>query len=394
MEVDAPLEDCVAQHSHLYLIISLLILALGLAACDPTSLPFTTVLQVASANDQIYAYTVQSKSWGPGCCGYGDILFYSSQDGGNTWLEIAAPPGVMEQKKAAASERLNQACDREFPNQCTRVDGLGRAWISTDGGETWYDTPSYYLYADIKEELVYKSLDYQAACSLTNPPVCFRLTQSGQIERSVDGGVNWSIDWQIPEGRNEYIERSFSLNRPGVPVELRPLDLAVYDTAGGVGVIAAIGNQGILVRTPQGQWESHAVGDASPLSYSAKSLREAFSIVMPEAARSTGIACLFAVVIGIAAYITLRFLFQKSNKASPWMPHFSRFILIYPLILFAVLLLPYLLWAMGTIATLEAATMLSAYLGVLVSVWGLTHTIWSAVDFSKQTIKESDVVTS
>jgi hypothetical protein len=406
-------------------------------------MPFLVILQVIGIDDTTYAYAVQRIGWGMGCCPYGDPTFYSSQDGGNTWLEITTPPLEMEQKLIKAGMRSNQSCEEKRPDYCTRVDGLGRVWDTSDGGKTWNkERDVSYPGFEEEEELAYKSLDYRPICSKTNMLVCFRLNEQGQIERSLDGGANWGIDWQLPNGRREFLLRSYASNRTGIMPNIRPLDLTFFDTAEGISVMAAMGNQEIMVRSPQGLWERRAVDDARPLPYAAKSLREAFKIVYQEVVRSALIAFLFAILLSGIDYIVLGYHFPvtKKNNKQPWLPvytglviiittlfltgwenvlsiteeyqiqclvvftiimliawgiailkfrevnHFkivNLLILIYLLIMFTETSLPYLLWTLGTIATFEVALLLSIGLGVLVGVLGFTHTIWLSVKIAK-----------
>lgn len=368
-------------------LLTALLIGLLLSACEPTSLPFTSVLQVAGTGQALYAYSVESRSWGPGCCGYGEVTIYESQDAGVTWQETASPPAQMQRKIAAAGERLSQTCDPEFPNQCTRVDGLGRAWWSTDGGDSWFDTHTYYLFENIDAELAFESLDYTPQCSQANPALCFRLNAGGEIESSMDGGDTWKIDWQFPAGRTAYLQRSYPLNRPGIPDGLRPLDLAVLDTSQGSLVIAAMGNQGALVRSPQGQWEGRAVGNASPLPDRAGGLVEAVRIAAPEAGRAVLLAGLFAILISAEAIVAGRFLAQRSPQPGAHfrLPHFSRYVVLYPLLLFTVLWMPFILWALGSISSLARAGALSTSLGLVVGLLGVFHTVWSVVNSSRQT---------
>jgi hypothetical protein len=363
-----------------------------------------------------YAYAAPRNTSGFLCCGYDTPKFYSSQDGGNSWQEIATPPPAIEQKLAEASTRSNQSCMQNRPNQCTRVDGLGRVSNSNDGGATWYESTWYP--GDVTDsELAFKSLDYRPVCSKTNRLVCFRLDKQGQIERSVDGGANWSVDWQLPNGRQAYLVRSYAVNRFGIPADTRPLDIAVLDTAEGVGAIAAMGNQGVLVRTPQGLWEQRAVGNTSPLPYAAESLGEAFKTVIPELIRAVSVACLLTVLLSGIAYIILHFLPQETRRISfhcrlpvyvgleilvsapvlilgivtpfvfdllptlwlifllgliflnwrviasvfkegDWFWVANRIDLVCPLIFFTAAFLPYFLWALGAVAALEVATIL------------------------------------
>jgi hypothetical protein len=364
-----------------------LLLTLALAACDPVSRTFTAVLQVASDGEALYAYSVESRSWGPGCCGYGDILYFESRDGGLTWQETLTPPMQMQQKLERAGRRLGQTCDPEYINQCTRVDGLGRAWRSTDGGTFWYSTPTYYLFEDIDGDFAFKSLDYRKQCSSVNPQLCFRLSRQGQIESSMDGGQSWAIDWQLPAGRVEYLERAYARYRPGVPDGFRPLDLAVLDTPQGTIVAAAMGSQGVLVRTLEGSWEPRLVGTASPLSDRAQNIGQALLAVLPEAGRALLFSALLAALIAAAASFTIDRLFRQRGRslAAPWMPNLRRLLLLYALLLFAVLLLPYLLWTFGAFSGTPEAGLLSLVLALLVAVLGLAHTLLSLHSFSRQT---------
>jgi hypothetical protein len=368
------------------LLITLLLLAILLSACDPTSRPFTAILQVASTEDALVAYSVESRSWGPGCCSYGDILYYESRDGGLTWEETLTPPAQMQHKLARAERRLSQACDTEYLNQCTRVDGLGRAWRSTDGGAFWYSTPTYYLFEDIDDTLAFKSLDYRPVCSQANPQVCFRLTRQGQIQSSTDGGQAWEVDWQLSQGRKEYLQRLYARYRPGIPDGFRPLDLALLDTPQGMVVAAALGTQGVLVRSPDGSWQAHDVGTASPLPDRARSPGGLFGVILSELGRAVFYAAVLGALIFLAAYMATGILFKGRGRAtaSAWLPALRRLALLYMLLMFAVLFLPYLLWTLAIVDSLQTASWISLGLGILLALLALAHTLASLWKFSRR----------
>ena len=112
-------------------IILLTIVCMGfLSACDPSPKPFSVVLQVAAVGDKVYAYTVDRWSWGPGCCAYGEPVFYYSEDGGQSWSKTDTVPSAMEKKLSEAKSRISRSGN-------SGVDGLGRVLDSDDGGKTW-----------------------------------------------------------------------------------------------------------------------------------------------------------------------------------------------------------------------------------------------------------------
>jgi hypothetical protein len=202
----------------------------------------------------------------------------------------------------------------------------------------------------------------------------------------MDGGQSWGIDWQLPAGRVEYLERAYARYRPGIPDGFRPLDLAVLDTPQGTLVAAAMGSQGVLVRTLAGSWELGPVGTASPLSDRANNIVQAFLAILPEAGRALLFSLLLAGLIYAAASVTIDRLFHQRSRtlAAAWMPNLRRYILLYALLLFAVLLLPYMLWAFGVLSSTPEALLLSLVLGLLVAILGLAHTVLSLLSFSRQ----------
>lgn len=125
--------------------------------------------------------------------------------------------------------------------------------VSADGGHTW-------------REATNSDGDANLTCTCTpnyqpwevvdpqKPLVKFRLTPGSTIERSTDGGKTWLLERdltlsnaQLDYYQNEMKARTIS---PG------PLEAALYPGSGDL--IVAMGFEGILIRSAQGQWRWRA----------------------------------------------------------------------------------------------------------------------------------------
>ena len=134
---------------------------------------------------------------------------------------------------------------------------------SMDYGQTWKelqitDNAIQTLFNIPKEGVV-------TACLEKDPNTCYRIMGNAKVEISHDAGANWSTDWKIPVGRYEYMERN-----PALPIfyfvfpDIIPNDLGLLEMDNGYFVIVAMGNQGVLVRSPENTWERY------PITYSSK----------------------------------------------------------------------------------------------------------------------------
>lgn len=118
-------------------------------------------------------------------------------------------------------------------------------------------------------------------CSRTIPTRCYRIATPDQVEESNDGGRTWQIAWQIPPGRRYYMQR---LGEHGIcqrVVDPGPYDLILPEIADAT-TIVAMGTEGVLIRTPEGHWQSRGWGWQKPLPFYAQSLDEAFQVVAHE----------------------------------------------------------------------------------------------------------------
>jgi hypothetical protein len=126
-------------------------------------------------------------------------------------------------------------------------------------------------------------------CDPANAAECYRLTGGPRIEASSDGGQTWRTVWQFPQERAELMGR---IVRVGVlspcggadSVVTTPSDLTLVNHNGQTTLIAAMGNDGVLVRAPEGTWERYAVDEARPLPYSAADASQLIWATWPEIA--------------------------------------------------------------------------------------------------------------
>ncbi len=135
-------------------------------------------------------------------------------------------------------------------------------------------------------------------CEASNPPACYRTSGAEQVEGSTDGGQTWKVIWQIPWGRRQFMERylgSFLLSCK-TKLDLGPYDLALLSRDGRTTLVAAMGNEGILVRTPDGAWERVEVLNATPTPYAGGSL---FSLLLVETGVSLAAALLAWIVLSV-----------------------------------------------------------------------------------------------
>lgn len=208
----------------------LVVLSGLLSACDPRSYPYLSVYRVQILEQQPVVQVCTLTSFGlemsDGCIAE---AYYTSPDEGKTWHVLAAAPGS---------------------------------------------------FSPIGEEMVQ---DDAVVCVQAAPQSCYRLTSAPVLEISRDGGQTWQIDWQLPAGRQPYLARHPDMvDLIGVVPDLIPYDLEILETSAGYVVIAACGNQGVLVKSAAGSWqrvpvwsENESVRSAVPFPSQAANLSTA-----------------------------------------------------------------------------------------------------------------------
>jgi hypothetical protein len=153
--------------------------------------------------------------------------------------------------------------------------------FSRDGGRTWDFVPSSTAAPASSEEPT------RQACDPGNAQVCYRILPE-QVEASHDGGKTHQTAWSIPWGRRFFMERESRGSGPmarAKPIDMGPYDLILTPPVGANGlstVVVAMGNEGVLVRTPDGQWNRYAVWTAQPTPFTASSVFDVFGTVSVE----------------------------------------------------------------------------------------------------------------
>src|SRR3990172_5828876 len=128
----------------------------------------------------------------------------------------------------------------------------GTEFYSEDGGLSWQgESYGSNAYAE------------RGAWTLPDPSnsrVLYRFTPGVSIERSDDGGLTWlaEVDLRGDEARLAYLRRS-GKSYYGSPVG--PLDAVIHTPS--ENIVAAMGHEGVLVRTRDDTWHWVAVGEYS-----------------------------------------------------------------------------------------------------------------------------------
>ena len=172
---------------------------------DPPSYLYMTVDRVVVVQDVFYVHGVLDCSYGMGGCeGVGSDLYYASDDGGMTWKKTDMPP-----------VEIVQAADAQLPNP-------------------------------------------KLLCFSKNANLCFRIVSGKeQVQVSTNGGSSWRVEWKVPIGRQVFMRRHTKLLN--VIPDTVPYDLALLEKGAQPIVVAAMGNQGVLVRNTNGIWNRIAV---------------------------------------------------------------------------------------------------------------------------------------
>jgi hypothetical protein len=224
------------KKSHFYVTILLSVaLAALLSSCDPMGFLYMSADRIVISNNVPYLHVLEQCSAGV-VCRPGKVHYYASYDYGKTWQEILSSPSL--------------------------------------------------LFSSIDEPEV----NVNRACVPDNAQICYRITGKEQVEITYNGGETWQVDWQLPAGRKEYMARNPSITYLlRVEPDTTPYDLGILNNQDGYSVIVAMGNQGVLAKSSQGNWERYAVlagsdsiHSAIPLPYSAQNLADLWQSLQPE----------------------------------------------------------------------------------------------------------------
>ncbi|NOT03701.1 MAG: hypothetical protein HOP27_03790 [Anaerolineales bacterium] len=207
-------------------------------------------------------------------------------------------------KKISVSKNIVYVRASQDCNNCQTIEGFVY-YASHDNGQTWEEVTS--PTNEVLQILKQKQNKQSPVCILVETKVCYRITYKEQVEISNDGGVTWQSDWQIPAGRKDYMQMLFV----GPGPTIIPFDIQVTESAIGHFVVVAMGNQGVLVKSPDGNWNRYAVGLAVPTPYQAANFREATDVLSSELYSTILIAFCSFLLLSFWAWVTI---YIKSDK--------------------------------------------------------------------------------
>jgi len=239
--------------------------------------------------------------------------------------------------------------------------------FSQDGGRTWQETHN--APSALAEDVTLPRI----VCESTQPNLCYRIAQKEQVEESRDGGKTWRIAWSIPPGRRAYMERVGS----GAPrINMGPYDLALVGTPGTNGLhtlVVAMGDQGILVRTPEGAWERYGVWAAKPTPFAAE--LGFYSIIeLPLRLFGEMIMCSIAgVFVMLFLLLTLSFTNKSTVKASAGATLRT---IALGFVVVPAAFTPFALWALGVIAEYDLALVCALGIVLGFTVLGVAQARW------------------
>lgn len=132
-------------------------------------------------------------------------------------------------------------------------------WLASDqDGRVWrLMAPSES--AAFEQELTTLDVKAQQACVPGEPAHCYRIVPGHlRVEETVDAGATWTVSWEVPDGKRQYLARSYE----GLDdvTYLSSQALAVHPTPGGYVVVVANGRDGCAVRDVTGHWERIGFG--------------------------------------------------------------------------------------------------------------------------------------
>ncbi len=132
-------------------------------------------------------------------------------------------------------------------------------------------------------------------CSPASAQACYRIDGRPQVEESHDGGSTWSVAWQVPANRLDYMVRAARGTIPlgcGKTPDLRTFDMLFLPVPGEPRLVVAMGNEGLLIYSPSTGWQRQGIeiyynGYLQPISptptlFAASSFGKAFQDTTPE----------------------------------------------------------------------------------------------------------------
>jgi hypothetical protein len=107
-------------------------------------------------------------------------------------------------------------------------------------------------------------------CVSDDSSQCYRIEGDDKVYASTDGGESWDVVWRIPAGRRFFMERGAvrgTLSCRDNKVDMGPNDIVVFGKSFNYRVVAAFGNEGVIMRHQDGSWERQGLLDAWPTPF-------------------------------------------------------------------------------------------------------------------------------
>jgi hypothetical protein len=159
--------------------------------------------------------------------------------------------------------------------------GYSNGYVSNNQGQTWL--PVQQLPQEIITDMAHATAWPLTLCDPADEQICFWISGERLVEGSQDRGKTWSIAWQIPPGRASYMQRIAYRMQCGKVPDMEPMDMAFVKGDGRSTLVAAMGNEGVLVYAPSKGWQRVAVDSMiRPTPFYAANFVEAFQNVSSE----------------------------------------------------------------------------------------------------------------
>ena len=219
---------------------------------------------------------------------------------------------------------------------------------SEDGGKTWKPATS------VSQGIFQEKTQPFVLCDPNRESLCFRITQKSQVDESNDGGKTWRVGWQIPPGREDFMLNKYCqkylCRRTGA---WGPYDLSFLNQNGMNTLLVAMGEEGVLVRTADGNWQRYGVLGATPSPMQASNLLIALAGMFLE---TLILYALSFMSVSMVMLVTKR----KKDLLAEW-------VVLTVLLIFPICWLSLLLWAFGFIPSYGAALLIAPLFTVTIA---------------------------
>jgi hypothetical protein len=150
---------------------------------------------------------------------------------------------------------------------------------TSEDGMTWEQYPNTQLPDYIQQAFQEEVQLPLILCMPDDQQSCYRISGEEIVEETIDGGETWDIVWQVPFGRRHFIDRlaESSIFTCGKDIDLGPYDMVLLEVDGTQRLIIAMGNEGVLVRSEEGEFSRHRIGQARPTPYAKLSIEPIFN---------------------------------------------------------------------------------------------------------------------